>query len=116
MNAEMKKAVYFFRIVSGIIGFTILFLLIFLYIFTALGLFSAGIIVFPSSLLGMIGMLDIITDIGLPVLCVLGLGMLLLGGGMCLGAAVVCPAPINRLHSFIKAAEWQKRRLYDEED
>lgn len=111
----MKKAGYFFRLVSGIFGFIMLFLLIFLYIFTALGLLSAGLIVFPSALLGIMGALDIITDVGLPVLCMLGMGMLLLGGGMCLGTAVVCPAAVNRLHSFIKGTQWRKRRLYDEE-
>ena len=116
MNAEMKKAGYFFRLFSGIFSFTVLFLLIFLYIFAALGILSAGIIVFPSSLLGMMGALDIITDVGLPVLCVFGAGLLLLGGGMCLGTAVICPASVNGLHSFIKSMEWRKRRLYDEED
>lgn len=116
MKAEMKKAGYLFGLVSGIFGFVMLFLLIFLYIFTALGLLSAGIIVFPSSLLGMAGLLDIITDVGLPVLCILGVGLLLLGGGMCLGTAVICPASINRLHSFMKKMEWRKRRLYNEED
>ncbi len=110
----MKKAKWYFRLVRGVFGFAVLFLLIFLYIFLALGLLSAGLIVFPSALLGMAGALDIITDAGLPVLCVLGLGMLLLGGGMCLGTAFVCPACVNRLHSFTKSLDWQKRRLYDE--
>lgn len=111
----MKKAAYFLYLIRGVFGFAMLFLLIFLYIFTALGLLSAGIIVFPSALLGLTGLLNIITDLGLPVLALLGMGMLLLGGGMCLGTAVICPASVNRLHSFIKAMEWRKRRLYDEE-
>ncbi len=112
----MKKSGYFFRVVCGVFAFTMLFLLIFLYIFTALGLLSAGLIVFPSALLGMTGMLDIITDLGLPVLALLGMGMLFLGVGMCLGTIIICPASVNKLHCFIKAMEWRKRRLCDEED
>ncbi len=115
MRAEMKKSGYYFRLISGIFGFAVLFLLIFLYIFAALALFSAGIIIFPSALLGMAGALDIITDMGLPAMGALGLGMTLLGGGMCLGAVFVCTAPVKRLQSFIKSMEWRKRRLWDEE-
>lgn len=115
MSKAMNKLKLYFRIISGIIGFTALFLLVFLYIFAALALFSAGVIIFPSALLGIIGAVDIITDMGLPVMGALGLGMILLGGGMCLGAVFVCPAPVKRLQSFIKGTEWQKRRLYDEE-
>lgn len=111
----MKKAGWYFRLFSGAFGFVMLFLLIFLYIFAALGLLSAGLIIFPSALLGIAGALDIITDVGLPVLGMLGLGMLLLGGGMCLGTAFICPASVNRLHSFMKSMEWRERRLYDED-
>ena len=114
MNAGMKKSGYYFRLISGIFGFVLLFLLIFLYIFTALALFSAGVIIFPSALLGIMGVLDIITDMGLPAMAALGLGMLLLGCGMCLGAAFVCTSPVKRLQSFIKSMEWRKRRLHDE--
>ncbi len=115
MSAEMKKGGYYFRLVSGIFGFTVLFLLIFLYIFTALALFTAGLIIFPSALFGIAGAVDIITDIGLPAMGMLGLGMILLGGGMCLGSVFVCTAPVKRLQSFIKGMVWRKRRLYDEE-
>ncbi len=111
----MKKLKLYFRIFSGVIGFSLLFLLIFLYIFLSLGLLSAGLIIFPCALLGITGMLHIITDIGLPVMALLGLGTTMLGGGMCLGAAIICPASVKRLQSFIKGTEWQKRRLYDEE-
>ncbi len=111
----MKKFSYYFRIFSGVTGFVILFLLIFLYIFTALGLFSAGIIVFPSALLGMTGALDIITDIGLPAMALSGLGAGMLGSGMCLGTAVICSSAMKLLRSFMKSTEWQKRRLDDEE-
>lgn len=112
----MKKAGYYFRLVSGVFGFLILFLLNFLYIFCALGLLSAGLIVFPSAILGTIGAVAVITDMGLPVMAALGLGLILLGGGMCLGTAVVCPASVNLMHRFMKATEWRKRRLYDEEN
>ena len=112
----MKKASYYFRLISGVLGFMVLFLLNFLYIFCALGLLSAGLIVFPSAFLGIIGVVAVITDMGLPVMVILGLGLMLLGGGMCLGTAVVCPASVNLLHRFMKATEWRKRRLYDEEN
>ena len=111
----MKKAGYYFWLISGIFGFLLLFLLNFLYIFCALGLLSAGLIIFPSALLGVIGAVAVITDIGLPVLAALGLGFMFVGGGMCLGTAFVCPASISLMHRFAKAMEWRRRRLYDEE-
>ncbi len=110
----MKKISYAFRLFIGFIGFILLFLLNFIYIFCALGFLSLGLIVFPSSLLGMLGVIVVTTDLGLPVLAVLGAGLMLLGGGMCLGAAFVCPASLNRLHYFRKGTEWRKRRLKDE--
>ena len=112
----MKKMKLYFRLFSGIAGFALLFLLIFLYIFVSLGLFSAGVIIFPAALLGITGIVDIITDIGLPVMAMLGLGTAMTGVGMCLGTAVICPASVKLLQNFIKSTQWQKWRLYDEED
>ncbi|MBQ8411809.1 MAG: hypothetical protein IJX15_08805 [Ruminiclostridium sp.] len=110
----MKKLSYTVRIFFGIIGFTILFLLNFLYIFLALGFLSLGLIVFPASLLGMLDVIIVTTDLGLPVLAAAGIGFILLGGGMCFGAAFVCPGSLKRFHWFCKGTEWRKRRLRDE--
>lgn len=111
----MKKLSYAVRIFFGIIGFTLLFLLNFLYIFLALGFLSLGLIVFPSALLGMLEVIIITADSGLPVLAVFGMGLILLGGGMCFGMAFVCPASLKRFQRFCKGTEWRKRRLRDEE-
>jgi len=105
----MKKLCRILRLFFGRTGFFILFLLNFLYIFIALGLFSFGLIVFPSALLGILGVLVIITDIGLPVLLIGGLGLLVLGAGLCGSIPFVCSASVNRLHYFRVGSEWRKK-------
>lgn len=111
----MKKAAYYLRLFFGKIGFIILFFLNFIFIFTALGVFALGLIVFPTAFLGLIGVLPVISSLGLPVLLMGGIGMILFGGGMCLGAVFMCRASVNSLHYFRKGMWWKKRRLKDEE-
>ena len=105
----MKKASRFLRLFFGRIGFFILFLLNFLYIFLSLGLFSFGLIAFPSAILGILGVLVIVTDIGLPVLLIGGLGILFLGAGLCGCIPFVCSSSLNRLHYFRVGSEWRKK-------
>jgi len=105
----MKRAKNFFRLFWGRIGFFLLFVLNFLYIFCSLGLFSFGLIISPVALLGILDILVIITDVGLPVLLVGGIGVLLLGGGMCLGIPFICKSSLNRLHYFRVGSEWRRR-------
>lgn len=114
-RVDMQKLSYAFRLVFGTAGFFLLFVFDFLWIFIALALFSLGLIVFPSALLGMLDVVVVTTDLGLPVLAVGGLGAILLGGGLCLGAVLLCQASLNRLRAFRKGTEWKKRRLRNEE-
>lgn len=111
----MRKIVSILRLFFGRTGFFLLFILNFLYIFISLGLFSFGLIVFPASILGILGVLVIVTDIGLPVLMTGGLGILLLGGGMCGMIPFLCRACVNRLHYFRVGTEWRKKAEEDEE-
>lgn len=112
----MRKLSYAFRLFFGTAGFFLLFILNFLFIFLALAVFSLGLIVFPASVLGMLDILVITTDLGLPVLMLGGLGGIFLGGGMCLCAAFFCIGSVNRLRYFRKGTEWKKRRLKNEEN
>ncbi len=111
----MQKLSYAIRIFFGTAGFFLLFILNFLFIFLALAVFSLGLIVFPASILGMLDLIVITTDLGLPVLTFGGLGGIFLGSGMCLCAVFSCNGSLNRLRYFRKGTEWKKRRLRNEE-
>lgn len=110
----MKRLSYVFRLIFGTAGFFLLFVLNFLCIFTALLLFSLGLIVFPASILGMLDILVITTDLGLPVLIAGGLGAFLLGCGLSLSEVFLGRFSVNRLRYFRKGTQWKKRRLYNE--
>ncbi len=110
----MKEFFYILRLVFGAIGFFLLFILDFLCIFTALLLFSVGLIVFPASILGMLDILVITTDLGLPVLMAGGLGSALLGAGLGLSAVFFSRFCVYKLRYFRKGTQWKKRRLYYE--
>ncbi len=111
----MKRLSYVFRLFFGGAGFFLLFIFDFIFIFSALAILSLGLVVFPGSLLGIFDVLPVITDWGLPVLMLGGLGGILLGIGMCLSAVFVCIGSVNLLHSFRKGTEWKKKRLDNDE-
>lgn len=110
----MKQLGYTLRLVFGTAGFFLLFILDFLLIFTALLLFSLGLVVFPASILGMLDILVIATDLGLPVLMTGGIGAVLLGVGMGLAAVFFSRFCVYRLRYFRKGTQWKKRRLEHE--
>lgn len=110
----LKKLGYYLYFIGGSLGLLLLFLLNFCYLFIAAGLTALGIIAFPSVLLGIIGFLTVITDLGtLPLLLISG-GALLLGGGLCLGTVTVCPASLSLLHRFRVSLGYRKERVYNE--
>ena len=109
----MKKAAYCLYIFFGGIGFFLLFLLNFLYIFVALGLLSLGLIAFPSSLLGSAGIINIVTDLSSGALMLISGGALLTGLGMCLGAAGLCPKSLELFRRFLKRAGFKRQALYE---
>ena len=111
----MRRFGFYLRLIVGTAGFLLLFAADFLLIFFALAFFSLGLIVFPSALLGMLDALIIITDIGLPALALSGLGVFLLGAGLCLTAGIACYKSFKLLCSFRKGTEWRERRLKDEQ-
>lgn len=110
----MKRLSYILRLILGAMVFFLLFILDFLCVFTALLLFSTGLIVFPASILGMLDILVITTDLGLPVLMTGGFGAILLGGGLGLSAVFLSRFSVNQLKYFRKGTQWRKRRLNDE--
>lgn len=112
---SMRKSGFCLRLIVGTAGFFMLFIADFLFIFFSLAVFSLGLIVFPSALLGIFDMLIIITDVGLPVLALSGLGAILLGAGLCLAAGIACYKSFSLLCSFRKGTEWRERRLRDEQ-
>ena len=113
-GAGLKKLGYYLYFIGGSLGLVLLFLLNFCYLFIAAGLTALGIIAFPSVLLGIIGFLTVITDLGtLPLLLISG-GSLLLGGGLCLGTVKVCPASLSLLHRFRVSLGYRKERVSDE--
>lgn len=109
----MKKLHYYVRLCVGSVGLALLFAVNFLYLLAALGLFTFGLAAFPASLLGAAGFIHVTTDLSLlPLLLICG-GILLLGFGMCLGAAVVCPASAAVLRRFCVRLARRKERLSD---
>lgn len=110
----MKKTRYYGFLILGTAGMAALFLLNFLYLFLALGLFSLGLIAVPAALLGAADVIHITTDLPFPSLLFVSSGILLLGFGMCLGAFVVCPASVSRLRCLRVRFGWKKRRCGDE--
>lgn len=107
----MKKIRYYGCFAAGAAGLILLFLLNFCYIFAALGLLAFGLAAFPSVLLGAAGVIHITTDLPFPSLLSIGAGALLLGFGMCLGSAAVCPASVRCLYKFTASLEKARKRL-----
>lgn len=110
----MKRLGYYLYLFGGITGLCLLFLLNFLYIFVATGLTVLGIITFPSVLLGIMGIITIITDLGALPLFLISVGFLFLGAGMCMGTATLCPASLNLLHRFTVTLGYKRKRAEDE--
>ena len=99
-----------------IVGTAGLFLLVALYVFTALGLLSLGVIVFPAVLLGRAGVLVITTDLGeLPLMMISG-GILLVGAGTSLCIIPVCKASYELLKRFMKTLRIRRESELNEED
>lgn len=110
----MKKTSYYLYAFFGRVGIGLLFLLDFIYVFTAIGLFALGIIVFPCSALGVVGVLSVVSDIAFFPLLLMSLGVLLLGLGMCLGIFPVCRSTLTTLRRFMKSSEHKRRHaLYE---
>ena len=99
---------------AGRIGGTVLFLLTVCYIFAALGIFSLGLIVFPSALLGRLGILTVTSDLDSFALMLICGGILLLGTGMSLCIIPLCGALVGRLKRISrKAAILGKKAAYE---
>ncbi|MCM1333979.1 MAG: hypothetical protein NC084_07370 [Bacteroides sp.] len=110
----MKRLRYTVRLCLGAVGLTLLFLLNFLYLAAALGLFTLGVVIVPSTLLGAAGVIHVSSDLSLPALLFVGGGIFFLGFGMCLGIAVVCPASAAVLRRFCVGMSRRKERIGDE--
>ena len=103
------------RIAASRTGGVILFLLTACYIFAALGLFSLGLIIFPSAMLGKLGLLTVMSDIAPLALILISGGVLLLGTGMCLCIVPLCRALVGRLKRIEKTASiLGKKAAYEE--
>lgn len=110
----MKRLSYYLYLIGGIMGLSLLFLINFLYIFTAIGLTVLGIIAFPSVLLGTMGVVTIITDLETLPLLLISMGILLLGAGMCFGTAALCPGSLNLLHRFTVTLGYKRKQAENE--
>ena len=110
----MKRLSYYLYLFGGITGLCLLFLLNFIYIFLAIGLTVLGIIAFPSVLLGLMGVITVITDLSTLSLLLISLGILFLGAGMCMGTAAVCPGSLSLLHRFTVSLGYRRKRAEDE--
>lgn len=110
----MKRLSYYLYLFGGITGFCLLFLLNFIYIFIAIGLTVLGIIAFPSVLLGIMGVITIITDLGTLPLLLISAGFLFLGAGMCMGTAALCPGSLSLLHRFTVTLGYKRKRAENE--
>jgi len=104
------------RIAAGRTGGFILFLLTVCYIFAALGLFSLGLILFPSAMLGRLGLLTVMSDMASLALILICGGVLLLGAGMSLCIIPLCTALVGRLKRIEKTASilGRKAAAYEE--
>jgi hypothetical protein len=110
-----SKHRYRLRTAAGRIGGALLFLLTVCYIFAALGIFSLGLIAFPSALLGRLGLLTVISDLAPLALMLISGGILLLGTGMSLCIIPVCIALTGRLKRISRTAEiFGKKAAYEE--
>ncbi len=105
----MKKLRFYLYWAVGAAGLLLLFLFNFCYLFAALGLLTFGLTAFPVSLLGAAGVIRVTTDLPFPALTLLGGGILLLGFGLCLGTAAVCPASMECLRRFRLGLERRER-------
>lgn len=113
MKYRTRYRIYNF---AGRIGSVLLFVIAACYVFTALGLFSLGIVAFPSVLLGRLGILTVTSDISGGALLMISGGVLLLGTGMCLGAVPVCASFYGIFRRFLKSSAVRRERAYNEED
>ncbi len=110
-----NKTGYRLRTTAGRIGGALLFLLTGCYIFVSLGIFSLGLIAFPSALLGRLGLLTVISDLAPLALMLISGGILLLGTGMSLCIIPVCAALTGRLKRISRTAEiLGKKAAYEE--
>lgn len=110
---ESRK--YRLRIAADRLEGVILFLLTACYIFTALGVLSLGLIVFPSAMLGRLGFLTVTSDISQTALLLLCGGTLLLGAGMSLCIIPICASLITKLKKIRKTASiLGKKAAYEE--
>lgn len=100
-----SKHGYRLRAAAGRVGGALLFLLTVCYIFAALGALTLGLIVFPSVLLGRLGMLTVTSDLAPGALLLISGGILLLGAGMSLCIIPICGALIGRLKRISRKAE-----------
>ena len=86
------------------------------YIFTALGLFSFGVVALPCVLLGETGLLTVISDLApLPLLLISG-GIMLNGLGLSLGIIPLCSASYGAYIRFRRSAAARRERSVYEED
>ena len=110
---ESRK--YRLRIGADRIAGAVLFILTACYIFVSLGVLSLGLIVFPSAMLGRLGLLTVTSDISQTALIMLCGGTLLLGTGMCLCIIPICAALITKLKKIRKTASiLGKKAAYEE--
>ena len=114
----MKKSGTDYRLylTGSFIRLLLLFVCVFLYLFMSIGLFVLGMIALPSSLLGAMGVLTVVTDLSGTALLLISGGILLVGAGMCVGAAVVCPAAFRVYKRTEKTARLKKEKASEEDN
>lgn len=102
-----KNTAYNLSLPFAVLGFAVLFALIFCYIVCGAAIFSLGLMTLPCALLHMLGVLFVATDLSVMSLALIGGGCLLFGAGMLLGTASVCPSGVRLLHRYMR---WRRRR------
>ncbi len=110
---ESRK--YRLRIAAERLTGAVLFLLTACYIFLSLGVFSLGLIVFPSTMLGRLGFLTVTSDVSPTALLLICGGVLLLGAGMSLCIIPICAALITKLKKIGRTVSvLGKKAAYEE--
>ena len=112
----LSKTKVFLRNTAEYAGGVMIFLLTAVYVFAALGLFSLGLVTFPSVMLGRLGFLTVSSDLSQPALVLGSAGVFLLGTGMCLCIIPVCSAMTGAVANIIKRSDIRRKRILYEED
>lgn len=97
-----KKTAVYISLPLAVIGFSGLFVLIFCYIVCALALFSLGFVTTVATVLHVLGVLFVASELPIVLLFLFGVGFLLIGAAALLGMASVCPGGVRLFHRYTR--------------